>query len=132
AAAAPLPGAVEFLNDANSRGVRVFYVTNRKPVAKEATAQNLKQLRFPALNDETLLLRDDPAIESKTARRKAISAKYHVVLLMGDDLNDFDEVFENSRTAASRIAAAEQHKSQFGTHFIVLPNLMYGNWEKSI
>src|SRR5205807_1587292 len=82
--------------------------------------------------DETVWMRDDPAVESKTARRKAIGAKYHVVLLMGDDLNDFDEVFEKSKTIASRIEATDRNRSQFGTHFIVLPNPMYGNWANSL
>ena len=132
AEATAIPGALEFLKYANSRGVRVFYVTNRKPEVKEGTAQNLKKLGFPAVNDETLLMRDDPAIESKEVRRQAISAKYHVVLLMGDDLNDFAAVFENSKTVAGRIDAAERNKSQFGARFIVLPNPMYGDWENSI
>ncbi|HYT50070.1 MAG TPA: 5'-nucleotidase, lipoprotein e(P4) family [Pyrinomonadaceae bacterium] len=132
AQATAIPGAVEFLNYANTRGVRIFYVTNRKPVGKEGTAQNLKKLGFPAVNDESLLMRDDPAIESKTARRKAISAKYHVVLLMGDDLNDFDDVFEKSKTIASRIEATDRNKSEFGTRFVVLPNPMYGNWANSL
>ena len=132
AQATAIPGAVEFLNYANTRGVRIFYVTNRKPVGKEGTAQNLKKLGFPAVNDETLLMRDDPAIESKTARRKAIAAKYHVVLLMGDDLNDFDDVFEKSRSVASRIEAADRNKSRFGTRFVVLPNPMYGNWANAL
>ncbi len=126
--ATALPGAVEFLNYANSRGVRVFYVTNRVTTAKEATANNMKKLGFPAVNDETLLMRDDPVIESKTKRRETIARKYHVVLLMGDDLNDFDAVFEKSRTVAARLDAADQNRSKFGTHFIVLPNPMYGNF----
>ncbi len=132
ARATALPGAVEFLNYANSRGVRVFYVTNRKPVATEATAENLKRLGFPGVNNETLLLRDDPSAESKTKRRKTIGAKYHVVLLMGDDLNDFDEVFEQNKTIAGRIAATDRMKSQFGTHFIVTPNPMYGSWANAL
>ena len=132
AEATAIPGALEFLKYANSRGVRVFYVTNRKPDVREGTAQNLQRLGFPAVNDETLLMRDDPAIESKEARRKAISARHHVVLLMGDDLNDFAAVFENSKTVASRIDAAARNKSQFGTRFIVLPNSMYGDWENAI
>ena len=130
--ATAVPGAVEFLNYANSRGVRVFYVTNRKASAKAATAENLKKLGFPAVNDETLLMRDDPNIESKTKRRQTISSKYHVVLLMGDDLNDFDDVFEKSRTIASRIEATDRMKMQFGTRFIVLPNPMYGNWANAL
>lgn len=127
-----LPGAVEFLNYANSRGVRVFYVTNRKPIATEATANNLRRLGFPMVNDETLLMRDDPNVESKTKRRQTIGAKYHVVLLMGDDLNDFDQIFENSKTIASRIEATDRMKSQFGTRFIVTPNPMYGNWANAL
>ena len=132
ARATALPGAVEFLKYATSRGVRVFYVTNRKPVATEATAENLTRLGFSGVNNETLLMRDDPTVESKTKRRKTISAKYHVVLLMGDDLNDFDEVFEKSKTVATRLDATDQNKSQFGTHFIVTPNPMYGNWANSL
>ena len=132
AEATAIPGALEFLNYANSRGVRVFYVTNRKPEVKEGTAQNLKKLGFPAVNDETLLMRDDPGIESKEARRKTIGAKYHVVLLVGDDLNDFAAVFEKSKTVTSRIEAADRNKSQFGTHFIMMSNSMYGDWENSV
>jgi len=132
AEATAVPGALEFLKYANARGVRVFYVTNRKPIEKEGTAQNLKKLGFPEVNDETLLIRTDTSSDSKEPRRKAISAKYHVVLLMGDDLNDFAEVFDNSKTVATRIEATERNKSQFGTHFIVLPNPMYGNWLNAI
>jgi 5'-nucleotidase (lipoprotein e(P4) family) len=132
AKAGAVPGAVEFLRYANSRGVRVFYVTNRQPAEKEGTVTNLKQLGFPEVNDETLLIRTDGASSSKEPRRRAISAKYHVVLLMGDDLNDFSDFFENSTTVASRIAAVEQNKAQFGTHFIMLPNPMYGHWEDAI
>ena len=53
AQATALPGAVEFLQYVNSRGVRVFYVTNRKDVEKEGTARNLKQVGFPDVTDET-------------------------------------------------------------------------------
>ena len=132
AEAAAIPGSVEFLNYAASRGVRVFYVTNRKPIEKEGTARNLKKLGFPEVSDQTLLVAPESGSSSKEPRRQAISAKYHVVLLMGDDLNDFAEVFENSKTVESRIAATDRNKSQFGTRFVVLPNPMYGSWENSI
>jgi predicted secreted acid phosphatase len=51
---------------------------------------------------------------------------------MGDNLNDFSEVFEKSRTAQDRISAAENNRALFGTKFIVLPNPMYGDWENAI
>ena len=130
AEATALPGAVEFLRYANSRGVRVFYITNRKVVEKDGTTRNLKQLGFPDVSDETLLIRTDSS--SKEPRRQSVSAKYRIVLLMGDNLNDFTEVFEKSKTTESRLSAAEQNKNQFGARFIVLPNPMYGAWEDAV
>jgi len=127
-----VPGAVAFLNYANLRGVRVFYVSNRKQIEREGTARNLKKLGFPNVNDETLLLRPENGDTIKEPRRVAISARYQVVLLMGDDLNDFAAVFENSKSVESRAEAADRNKDQFGTRFIVLPNPMYGNWESAI
>jgi 5'-nucleotidase (lipoprotein e(P4) family) len=132
AEATAVPGAVEFLRYAASRGVRVFYITNRKQADKEATAANLKKLGFPGVSDETLLPRTDPNSSSKEPRRQSVSAKYRIVLLMGDNLNDFAEVFEQSKTVESRLAAVEKNQSQFGTRFIVLPNPMYGDWENSL
>jgi 5'-nucleotidase (lipoprotein e(P4) family) len=129
AEAEAVPGAVEFLRYANSRGVRVFYITNRKTVEKDGTARNLKQLGFPEVNDETLLVRTDSQSSSKEPRRQSVAAKYRIVLLMGDDLNDFSDVFEKSKTAAARMAAADQNRAQFGARFIMLPNPMYGHWE---
>ena len=132
AEAAAVPGALEFLRYAASRRVRVFYVTNRKPIEKEGTAKNLKLLGFPEVTDETLLIAPASGSSSKEPRPKAISARYHVVLLMGDDLNDFAAVFEDSKTVDARIISTDMNKSQFGTRFIVLPNPMYGNWENAI
>lgn len=132
AEAEAIPGAVEFLRYAASRGVRVFYITNRKDVEREATAANLKKLGFPDVSDRTLLVRTDPKSSSKEARRLSVSAQFRIVLLMGDNLNDFAEVFDQSKTVADRLAAVERNKTQFGTRFIVLPNVMYGDWESAI
>jgi 5'-nucleotidase (lipoprotein e(P4) family) len=132
AAATSVPGAVEFLRYANSRGVRVFYITNRKLIEKDGTATNLKKVGFPEVTEETLLVRTDPKSSSKEPRRLSISSRYRVVLLMGDDLNDFAEVFERSKTVSTRIDATERNRAQFGTRFIVLPNPMYGHWEDAI
>jgi 5'-nucleotidase (lipoprotein e(P4) family) len=132
AEAEAIPGAVEFLRYAASRGVRVFYITNRNLVEKEATATNLKKLGFPDVSDQTLLVRTDAKTSSKEARRQTVSAKYRIVLLMGDNLNDFAEIFDQSKTVADRLAAVERNKSQFGKRFIVLPNVMYGDWESAI
>jgi 5'-nucleotidase (lipoprotein e(P4) family) len=130
AEAKALPGAVEFLRYANSRGVRVFYITNRRVAEKDGTARNLRSLGFPDVTDDTLLVKTDGS--TKEPRRQSVAAKYRIVLLMGDNLNDFAEVFEKSKTIDSRLTAAEQNKNQFGSRFIVLPNPMYGAWEDAV
>lgn len=130
--ATAVPGAVEFLRYAASRGVQVFYITNRNDIQRAGTAANLKKLGFPNVNDRTLLVQTDPKNSSKEPRRLSVGAKYCIVLLMGDDLNDFASVFENSKTVESRVEAADRNKNQFGRRFIMLPNAMYGNWESAI
>jgi 5'-nucleotidase (lipoprotein e(P4) family) len=127
-----IPGAVEFLRYAASRGVRVFYITNRNLSEKEATTANLKKLGFPDVSDETLLVRTDAQTSSKEVRRRSVSAKFRIVLLMGDNLNDFAEIFQQSKTVADRLAAVERNKAEFGRRFIVLPNVMYGDWESAL
>lgn len=127
-----VPGAVEFLRYASAHGVRVFYITNRYESQKPGTAANLKKLGFPNVNDQTLLIQTDLKESSKEGRRRNVGARYRIVLLMGDDLNDFAAVFENSTTIADRIAASDRYKQEFGKRFIVLPNAMYGNWESAM
>ena len=132
AEAEAIPGAVEFLRYASTHGVTVFYITNRRDNQKAGTAENLKKLGFPNVSVQTLLVQTDLNNSSKESRRQTVGAKYRIVLLMGDDLNDFTAVFENSKTVESRVEAADRNKDQFGTRFIMLPNPMYGSWETAI
>ena len=46
-AATEVPGAKEFLNYANSKGVAIFYITNRVVELKNATQENLTKLGIP-------------------------------------------------------------------------------------
>jgi len=130
--ASAVPGAVEFLRYAASRGVTVFYITNRNDSQKQGTATNLKKLGFPNVNDQTLLVQTDLKNSTKEPRRQKVGSRFRIVLLMGDDLNDFSDVFENSKTIESRAAVTDRYKSEFGKRFIMLPNAMYGNWESAI
>ena len=124
-----IPGAVEFLNYAASKGVRAFYVTNRNEAEKQATIDNLKAAGFPDVSSETVIVR---ATESgKEARRQAIAQKYRIVLLMGDNLNDLSDVFER-KAVADRLTEVDKTRTLFGAKFIVLPNAMYGDWESAI
>lgn len=124
-----IPGAVDFLKYANSKGVRVFYVSNRDEVQKTATMDNLKSAGFPDVSAETVLLRQTES--SKEARRQAILQNHRIVILMGDNLDDLSNVFERKAIDA-RFAEVDKMREMFGRKFIVLPNAMYGTWENAI
>ena len=124
-----VPGAVDFLNYATSKGVKVFFVTNRDEVQKQATIDNLKNAGFANVSAENVLLRTTES--TKEPRRQAISAKYRIVLLMGDNLDDFSNVFER-KPVADRFTEVDKAKGVFGKRFIVLPNAIYGTWENAI
>lgn len=120
-----LPGASEFLNWANSKGVEVFYITNRKITHFDATYKNLKEAGFP-VKKENLLMKTTQ--KSKKARRELVLKKFHIVLLMGDTLGDFAEIFDGKPLDA-RATLVDTKNSQWGKKFIVLPNPLYGDWE---
>ena len=124
-----IPGAADFLTYANQKGVKVFYVTNRDEIHRQATIDNLKQTGFPDASDETVLVRTTES--GKEARRQKIMEKYRIVLLIGDNLNDLSNVFEK-KSIADRFAEVDKSRELFGKKFIVLPNAMYGDWESAI
>lgn len=135
--ARPVPGAVEFLKEAASRGVTVFYVSNRGPKEGAGTRANLEAQGFPvtaetrgALGD-SVLLRDEREGwgGDKTTRRAAVAAHYRVILLCGDDLGDF---LPARKPRAERDQAAAQYMHWFGERWIMLPNPMYGSWEETL
>lgn len=129
AQAKALPGAVEFLNYAKSKGAEVFYVTNRKENLKEKTIKNLKAKGFPYADIEHLYMRKDES--GKEKRRQVIAANYHIVLFIGDNLSDFSYVFDK-KSIEERFFLADSLKNEFGKRFIVLPNPMYGAWHETL
>jgi 5'-nucleotidase (lipoprotein e(P4) family) len=124
-----IPGAVEFLNYAVSKGVKVFYISNRDEVQKPATIDNLKKAGFNDVSADNVLLRT--AESGKDARRAMVGGKYRIVMLVGDNLDDFTSAFER-KSVADRFAEVEKARTEFGNRFIVLPNAMYGTWENAI
>ena len=124
-----IPGAVDFVNYANSRGVKVFFVSNRDEVQKQATMDNLKRVGFNDVTVDNVLLRNKDS--SKEARRQIILQKYRIVFFMGDNLDDHSNVFER-KSVADRFAEVDKAKDLFGKRYILLPNAMYGTWENAI
>ena len=131
AEAGAVPGAVEFLNYAFRHGVRVFYITNRRQTEKAGTVANLKKLGFPDVSDETVMIREQGTTASKESRRQSVRGSYRIVLLIGDNLNDFNDDF-SGKSIADRKAQVDRERVQFGSQYIVLPNPMYGDWESAV
>jgi 5'-nucleotidase (lipoprotein e(P4) family) len=131
AEASAVPGAVDFLRYAARRGLRIFYITNRRQSGKPGTIANLRKLNFPDVSEETVMVRADDAVSSKESRRQQVAKQYRIVLLVGDNLNDFTDDFAD-RTVEDRAAQVEHHRVEFGSRFIVIPNPMYGDWESAI
>jgi 5'-nucleotidase (lipoprotein e(P4) family) len=138
AKARAMAGAREFLGEARARGVTVFYVTNRGQEEEEATRRNLEREGFEVLKldnrlmPSTLLVKDDAKGwgSDKSSRRALIARSYRVVMLCGDDLNDFVSVYGMSRE--ERDARARQFEAWWGEKWILLPNPVYGTWERSL
>lgn len=124
-----IPGAVDFLNYAVSKGVKVFFVSNRDEVQKQATMDNLKNVGFTDVTAENVLLRAGDS--SKEGRRQIILQKYRIVFFMGDNLDDHSNVFER-KSVTDRFAEVDKAKDLFGKRYIMLPNAMYGTWENAI
>lgn len=126
--ATAMPGSIEFLNYAVEKGYDIYYVTNRKAKydLTEPTMNNLKALGYPQATEDHMLLRTDES--DKEARRQIVAEDHRIVLLMGDNLNDFTSDFGGLSNDA-RKAEVEKVKAEFGKKFIILPNPIYGDWE---
>lgn len=124
-----MPGALHFLQYASAAGIEIFYVTNRDQSEREGTLKNLKKFNFPNADNEHLLLKGNSS--SKEERKNTIAETHTIVLLMGDNMNDFSAMFEK-KNPYDRAKVADDFAGDFGNRFIVLPNPVYGDWEFSL
>ena len=125
-----MPGAVEFLNEVHKQGVEIFYVSNRNaPVKLDVTIQNFKELGFPSVDKDHVLLFEKDS--DKQPRFDMIAKKYYVVVYMGDNAGDFP-IGTKGKTLAERNAIIDAHKEDFGTTFVVFPNPAYGSWVSAL
>jgi len=134
AEARAFPGAVEFAQRAAAAGVTLFYVTNRDLGQEEGTRANLARLGFPLAADrDTVMLRGErPEWKSdKGGRREEIARTHRVLLLLGDDLNDFVSGARGA-SAAARAERVAGERARWGRDWFMLPNPTYGSWESAI
>jgi 5'-nucleotidase (lipoprotein e(P4) family) len=124
-----VPGAFTFLKYAASKGIEIFYISNRDENDRTGTLQNLQRFSFPNADNAHLLLRQNTS--GKEPRRQQVLAGHDIILLLGDNLSDFSALFDK-KSYEERLRAAQQQAGEFGNRFIVLPNPVYGDWESAL
>lgn len=118
-----LPGAVAFLQWANTLGVEIFYVSRRPDQAQAATIKTLRQLGYPVLSEQHVLLQQPGLPPSKQDKRQSIIERgYHPVMLLGDQLEDLHQVDSDKQQWL------DQFQNRFGSQWFILPNSVYGFW----
>jgi 5'-nucleotidase (lipoprotein e(P4) family) len=129
AAADTIAGAGSFLKYVASKGVEVFYITNRDEDERAGTLKNLQKFNLPNADNEHLLLKQTTS--GKEPRRQQVLQNHEIVLLLGDNLSDFSTLFDKKQYE-ERLQNTQNQSAVFGKKFIVLPNPAYGDWESAL
>jgi acid phosphatase len=137
-----VPGAKDFIAKAESDGVTVVYISNRSETNRQSTIKALERLGINTDDiAERLLLKKKGESSDKSARREEVSLRYNILLHIGDNLRDFSEAFAAAKLGASaavanlteierRYAVVDSAASHWGVDWFILPNPVYGEWEK--
>ncbi len=125
-----IPGAKDFIEFARENKVAVFYVTNRE--LEEPTLKNIQNVLDPDVDSETLMCKNEQSDwgSDKSTRRAEVAKSHRILLLIGDDYNDF--TFLGKADPAERKKLAKKHQLLWGNQWILLPNPLYGSWERAL
>lgn len=126
-AAGAVPGAVEFTNRVHTLGGRIAIVTNRADSLCGPTRENLRSIGVVA----DVVLCQMPGPSDKNPRFRKVQdgtaagglPPLKVVAWLGDNIQDFPNLTQSVRTRSGGYA-------DFGERFFLLPNPMYGSWER--
>ncbi len=124
--AQPVPGSLAFLQYADSKGIIIFYISNRKAHLLEATINNLNKYGYPQADSTHIMLRTSTSSKEKR-RQKVRDQGLEIALFIGDNLDDMSAEFE-VENIDKRKEALYANQAKFGTKYIVLPNPTYGKW----
>lgn len=127
--AGAVPGAIEFIAFAQEKGVEVIFISNRRVSELNSTMNNVAALGVTGVDSTNYYLREDEG--SKMSRRASVMEEHEILMLFGDNLADFNEIFDK-RSNTDRNALVAEMKDDFGSKFVVLPNVLYGEWEGSL
>jgi acid phosphatase len=127
-AAGTIPGAPEFMQAAHDMGGRIAIVTNRDEAVCDATRSNLRRA---GVTPDVVLCRP-PASGDKNPRFAAVAngsaapgmPPLAVLMWVGDNIQDFPALTQGVLDQGPSALDA------FGRTYIMLPNPMYGSWER--
>lgn len=126
----PVPGVLDMIEVARKSGITVIFNSNRSSANADATAATLKQAGLGAVKHlDTLWLEGDAGSGSgKDPRRWAISQRYCVVAMAGDQLGDFSDLFNADMPLSERRNSVNSRDFQilWGRGWFILPNPVYG------
>jgi 5'-nucleotidase (lipoprotein e(P4) family) len=128
--APPLPGAAAFLSRVRELGGRIAIVTNRTQIECPDTEA---VFRANALAYDVMLCRPDGSPGDKNPRFDAVTGgttaaglpPLEIVAFVGDNILDFPRLSQAVRKGDDAAL------SEFGRRFFLLPNPMYGSWERN-
>jgi 5'-nucleotidase (lipoprotein e(P4) family) len=126
-AAPALPGVVEFTRLVHRLGGRVISVSNRENLLCDATRENLKN---DSIDVDLLLCRTttgdkNPRFDSVAAGTASPSLPpLKILMFFGDNIQDFPKSTQALRDGP------DSGYSNFGKTWFLLPNPMYGSWER--
>lgn len=126
------PGALEFLKFCADSNVDIFYVTSRDQgdATTEIVLSNLRSIGAPQVNEQHVTaLRES---SNKEIRQDEVMQTHEVVVMLGDNLNDFRRKYYIRGDVDARIAAMEEDSHLFGIEYIMFPNPTDGHWLAAI
>jgi acid phosphatase len=139
-----VPGAKHFIKKAEQMGVTIVFVSNRLEENAEPTIKALARLDINTDSIKNRLFLKNDASSDKTSRRAIVESQYNVLLTFGDNLRDFSETFAATklvgndgadvynRAIESRLQQVDDSACHWGVDWFVLPNPVYGEWDKLI
>ena len=127
--ASAVTGVIDFITYAKMKGVKVFYITNRHSMLEQNTINNMNTVLGMDISGEDILTKyERPGWDSKkTQRRQYVANSHRILLLIGDDYNDF--MLLDVKNLDQRVQQAKEHYAYWGTKWIQMPNPTYGHWE---
>ncbi|HEU0037203.1 MAG TPA: HAD family acid phosphatase [Kofleriaceae bacterium] len=128
-AAVAIPGALAFTQQVKQLGGKVVFVSNRLAATECAqTEDNLhaQGFAYDGILCKTTTSDKNPRFDA-LAQGTAIAGlpALDVVMFVGDNITDFPALTQEIRKQPDAAFGA------FGDRFFVLPNPMYGSWEKN-